>query len=164
MPPAKPPLDYHALLSAADITPDTPLYVTLVAAFEAATTARDVVGTSARGLTPQGEAELIRRVTAASAQAAGQEATAVADATLKRYGGRAAALMVAMFIAGLGLGRWWGVSGAGEAMTSASFVAQVAALNNAADLKAACNRTAEKDHGGVICTLPKVWISFGAGL
>jgi hypothetical protein len=69
------PIDrYRETLRKAGITPDKPLHAVLVTTFETALTAQESVKDGARGLTPEGERELIRRVTAAAAESTEREA------------------------------------------------------------------------------------------
>ena len=68
------PIDrYQETLRKAGITPDKPLHAVLVTTFETALTAQESVKDGARGLTPEGERELIRRVTAAAAESTERE-------------------------------------------------------------------------------------------
>lgn len=55
------PLPYALQLAAAGITPDKPLHAVILAVHEAAEAARDAAR-GARGLTPEGEAALIRQI------------------------------------------------------------------------------------------------------
>ena len=57
---------YRETLRRAGIAPDKPLHAVLVTTFETALTAQESVHGGARGLTPEGERELIRRVTEAA--------------------------------------------------------------------------------------------------
>ena len=59
---------FREQLRAAGITPTKPLHAVLTTAFDTALAAQESVKGGARGLTPEGERELIRRVTDAAAR------------------------------------------------------------------------------------------------
>ena len=68
------PLDrYKETLRKASITDDKPLFAALLTAYETALTAQQAVGNGARGLTEQGERELIDRVTEVAAESTERE-------------------------------------------------------------------------------------------
>ncbi|OYW68311.1 MAG: hypothetical protein B7Z40_03395 [Bosea sp. 12-68-7] len=137
--------------------PDSPLRAALLATFEAASAAREAAG-GARGLTPDGERDLVRKVTEAAAAGAEREMASLArriDLRTSAFLGLAALLLLG---GGYGVGRWDGtVRAAGTA--GASFLASVAELNDAAALRRHCERTAYDYGGGRACTLPPLWIA-----
>ncbi|MBX9702202.1 MAG: hypothetical protein K2X74_22390 [Acetobacteraceae bacterium] len=135
---------------------DSPLRAALLATFEAAAAAREAAG-GARGLTPDGERELVRRVAEAAAAGAEREVASLA----RRLDLRTSALLAlaASLLLGGGyvFGRWDGTARA-TAGTGASFLASVAELNDPAALRRHCERTAYDHGGGRACTLPPVWV------
>lgn len=135
---------------------DSPLRAALLATFEAAAAAREAAG-GARGLTPDGERELVRRVAEAAAAGAEREMASLA----RRLDLRTSALLAlaALLLLGGGyvFGRWDGTARA-AAGTGASFLASMAELNDPAALRRHCERTAYDHGGGRACTLPPVWV------
>jgi hypothetical protein len=73
---------FREQLRAAGITPEKPLHAVLVTTFETALAAQQAVGSGARGLTPEGERELIRRVTDAAAESTEREVERI----VRRFG------------------------------------------------------------------------------
>jgi hypothetical protein len=70
-----PPADhFRERLHKAGITEDKPLFAILLTLHDTALTAQEVVNGGARGLSPDGERELIRRVTDAAAESTEREA------------------------------------------------------------------------------------------
>jgi hypothetical protein len=137
--------------------PDSPLRAALLATFEAASAAREAAG-GARGLTPDGERDLVRKVTEAAAAGAEREMASLA----RRIDLRTSALLgfaaVLLLGGGYAVGRWDGTArAAGPA--GASFLVSMAELNDAAALRRHCERTAYDHAGGRACTLPPVWIA-----
>jgi hypothetical protein len=65
---------FREQLRKAGITESKPLFAILMTVHETALTAQQAVGSGARGLTPEGERELIRRVTDAAAESTEREA------------------------------------------------------------------------------------------
>ena len=65
---------FREQLRKAGITESKPLFAILMTVHEAALSAQQAVGSGARGLTPEGERELIRRVTDAAAETTEREA------------------------------------------------------------------------------------------
>lgn len=149
--------DVRGWCERAGMRADSPLRAALLATFQAASAAQEAAG-GARGLTPDGEAELVRRVTEAAAAGAEREVASLA----RRIDFRTSALLgfAALLLLGGGyaVGRWEGTARvAGSA--GASFLASVAELNDAATLRRHCERTAYDQSGGRACTLPPVWIA-----
>jgi hypothetical protein len=139
---------------------DSPLRAALLTATEAAETAR-VATTGARGLTPEGEQDLIRRVAEAAAIGAEREMLRLARRVELRTALMLAVSGLALLGGGYALGRWDGAgSGAAraEGLQGAAFVAQVAELNDLAALRRHCERHAYREQGRLACNLPPVWI------
>jgi hypothetical protein len=106
------PIDrYRETLRKAGITPDKPLHAALLTAYETALTAQDAVKGGARGLTPEGERELIRRVAEAAAESTEREAERI----VRRFDlGMALKVAVALAffaLAGGAGGYWLGMRG-----------------------------------------------------
>lgn len=101
------PIDrYRETLRKAGITPDKPLHAVLVTTFETALTAQESVRGGARGLTPDGERELIRRVTEAAAESTEREVERI----VHRFDlGLAVKVAIALtcFALGGGAGGYW---------------------------------------------------------
>lgn len=149
--------DVHGWCERAGMRADSPLRAALLATFQAASAAREAAG-GARGLTPDGEAALVRRVSEAAAVGAEREMASLS----RRIDLRTSTLLAlaALLLLGVGyaIGRWEGTArAAGSA--GASFLASVAELNDAVALRRHCERTAYDQSGGRACTLPPVWIT-----
>jgi hypothetical protein len=137
---------------------DSPLRLALLTVMETAEQAREAVRGGARGLTPEGEAELIQRVSQAAVVATQRE---VARIVRRSSFATAAMLTVAGLLlagAGYGLGRWDGARQGAAAHEGAVFLAQVAALNDARVMAEKCRRTQRQEKGGIACDLPSVWV------
>jgi hypothetical protein len=108
--------DFRQQLRQAGITDDKPLSSVLLTAFQAAETARSAAQDGARGLTPEGEADLIKRVT--------QAITNSAKSSLERHRLRlegkaswiAGGVIVANLLLGGGGGYLWGWSSARQSV------------------------------------------------
>jgi hypothetical protein len=97
---------FREQLRAAGITPTKPLHAVLTTAFDTALAAQESVKGGARGLTPEGERELIRRVTDAAAESTEREAERI----VRRFDlGLAVkvALALAFFALAGGAGGYW---------------------------------------------------------
>ena len=92
---------FREQLRRAGIWDDKPLHGVLVTVHEAAVCAREAVG-SARALTPEGEADLIRRVSAEAAQGAERQAQRL----LLRFN-TGLAIQVALVLVLVGLAGLW---------------------------------------------------------
>ncbi|GEO42831.1 hypothetical protein SAE02_69790 [Skermanella aerolata] len=136
----------------------SPLRLALVTVMQTAETASEAVRGGARGLTPEGEAELIHRVAQAATFATQREA----DRIVRRSSFTTAAMLAMAGLvlagAGYGVGRWDGARQGAAALEGATFLAQVAALNDARVLADKCRRTQRQEKGGVACDLPPVWV------
>jgi hypothetical protein len=136
--------------------PDSPLRAALLATFEAASAAREAAG-GARGLTPDGERDLVRKVTEAAAAGAEREMASLARRIDLRTSAVLALVGLLLLGGGYALGRWEGeASAAGSG--GASFLAAVAELNDVSALRRQCERTGYDQAGRKACVLPPVWI------
>jgi hypothetical protein len=91
----------------AGMRPDSPLRLALLTATRTAEAAREAVG-GARGLTPEGEAELIRRIGEAAAESTAAEAGRIIRRLDSGMVLRAAGLLVACALLAFGGGYWLG--------------------------------------------------------
>lgn len=111
------------------VSPDKPLYTALATVMETALIAQDIAKGGARGITPEGEADLIARVTKAVDGAmkdhAKRNRLGLQWLTSCLVGGAVAFSL----LVGLGIGHWWGWSGG-----RASVVATAGRLQAAASL------------------------------
>jgi hypothetical protein len=148
----------EAFCAKAGMEEDSPLRLALVTVMETAETASEAVRGGARGLTPEGEADLIQRVSQAAAVATQREAARI----VRRSGVTTAAMLAVAGLllagAGYGVGRWDGARQGAAAVEGAAFLAQVAALNDARAMADKCRRTQRQEKGGVACDLPPVWV------
>ncbi|TCZ54606.1 hypothetical protein [Roseicella aquatilis] len=135
---------------------DSPLRAALLATTEAATAAREAAG-GARGLTPEAERELVRRVAEAAAAGAEREVARLSRRVELRTGLGLAAAGLLLLGGGYALGRWDAAARA-EAPRGAGFLAEVAELNDLAALRRHCERNAYDHAGRRACALPPVWI------
>jgi hypothetical protein len=137
---------------------DSPLRLALLTVMETAEIASEAVRGGARGLTPEGEADLIQRVSQAAVVATQREAARI----VRRSGVTTAAMLAVAGLllagAGYGVGRWDGARQGAAAVEGAAFLAQVAALNDARAMADKCRRTQRQEKGGVACDLPPVWV------
>ncbi|GEO43030.1 hypothetical protein SAE02_71780 [Skermanella aerolata] len=98
--------DFRQQLRQAGISDDKPLSAVLLTAFQAAETARSAVKDGARGLTPEGEADLIKRVI----QAVGQQAKTSLEQHRLRLDRKTSIMAGGIVAAGLilaGVGGYW---------------------------------------------------------
>jgi len=136
--------------------PDSPLRAALLATFEAASAAREAAG-GARGLTPGGERELVRRVAEAAAAGAEREMASLARRIDLRTSALLAVAGLLLLGGGYALGRWDSVTRATD-FGGVSFFAAVAELNDVGALRRHCERTGYEQAGRRACDLPPVWI------
>ena len=146
--------DFRALLTASGITETKPLFAVLWTIHEAAETALATATDQARGITADGERELIQRVVTAASDATEREAARL----VRRLHLRNLALLVTLGVALCGGGFYAGTRFAVAEAEGAAFMATVAALNSDADLLKACKASAYRQGGGVACVLPPVWV------
>jgi hypothetical protein len=150
---------FLARLTAAGITPDKPLHGVLLTVHEAAETALATVTDKARGLTPEGEAALIARVSREAADAAEGRVERLVRRLDARSAGLAALSGLLLLGAGYGIGRWDGARVGAAALESAAFLAQLAEMNDVRALREHCRRTGYAQARGTACQLPPVWIA-----
>lgn len=98
---------FLALLAASGITPDKPLHAVLVAVHDAATTAREAVG-SARLVDQKAADELVRRLAVSADAAAKTTARAEVREGVRRQAGWLAGAGVALALLSLAAGFGWG--------------------------------------------------------
>ena len=148
----------EAFCAKAGMEEDSPLRLALVTVMETAEKASEAVRGGARGLTPEGEADLIQRVSQAATVATQREAARI----VRRSGFATAAMLAVAGLllagAGYGIGRWDGARQGAAAVEGAAFLAQVAALNDARAMADKCRRTQRQEKGGIACDLPPVWV------
>jgi hypothetical protein len=142
----------RALLAASGIVEGKPLYAVLTTIHEASETALATVTDKARGLTSEGERELIQRVVTAAGDATEREAARI----VRRLSLIHMAMLVTVGLALGGGGFYAGSRFAVGAANGASFMANVAALNADSSLEVACRKSAYKQGDGVACVLPPV--------
>jgi hypothetical protein len=151
-------LQVEVFCAKAGMEEDSPLRLALITAVETAEMASEAVKGGARGLTPEGEADLIRRVSRAATAATEREAARI----VRRSSFTTAAVLAVagLLMAGVGyvIGRWDGARQGAAAVEGAAFLAQVAALNDARAMADKCRRTQRQEKGGIACDLPPVWV------
>jgi len=135
---------------------DSPLRAALLATFDAATAARDAAG-GARGLTADGERDLVRRVAEAAAAGAEREVLRLSRRAELRTGLALALTGAVLFASGYALGSR-GELDRIEGQAAAAFVAGIAELNDVAALRRHCERTGYDQAGRRACDLPPLWI------
>jgi hypothetical protein len=104
-----PPADhFRELLRQAGITEDKPLFAILTTLHNTALTAQEAVQGGARGLSPDGERELIRRVTDAAAESTEREAERIVRRFDLGMVLTAAVALVLFTMTGAAGGYWYG--------------------------------------------------------
>jgi hypothetical protein len=143
---------------------DHPLRLALVTAVEASETARktaeaarEAVQNGARGLTPEGEVELVRKVCETVTESTYAEAGRIARRIAGGLALKAGAVGVALLVVGLVVGRLTAPDAQARAMESAGFFAQVAETNDPRALRDYCQKHRVEQAGGVACEL-MVWV------
>lgn len=137
---------------------DSPLRLALLTVMEAAEKAGEAVSDGARGLTPEGEADLIRRVARAAATATERQASRIVNRFEFALGMKLAGIAVILLCCGYGLGRWDGARLGARSVEGAAFLGTLAELNDLASLRRQCWKTAWRQSGGTACDLPPVWV------
>jgi len=122
---------FREQLRQAGITPDKPLHAVLVTAMETARQAGEAVRGGARGLTPEGEAELVRRVGAEAAREAARGAERQARRLVCRLDA-GLALVAALALVAVGLGGAWVGYGIGRAQVEVTGRAVAATFRDGA--------------------------------
>src|SRR3954451_3302430 len=134
-----------------------PLRLALVTAVETAETARETCQ-GARGLTPEGEAELARRIQETVEQRVDDRIDFNAARIAKRIAGglalKAGAIGVALLLGGFVAGRLTAPDAQAQALEGAAFMAQIAEMNNAQALREHCLKHRVEQKAGTACELP----------
>lgn len=151
------PEDVRGWCERAGMRPDSPLRAALLATFEAAAAAREAAG-GARGLTPDGERDLVRRVAEAAAAGAEREFLRLSRRAELRTGLVLALAGILLLASGYAIGRRAELDRA-EGPLGAAFIAGIAELNDVAALRRHCERTGYEEGGRRACDLPPVWIN-----
>jgi hypothetical protein len=100
---------YRETLRTAGITPDKPLHAVLVTTFETVLSAQESVHGGARGLTPEGERELIRRVTEAAAGSTEREVERIVHRFDLALAVKGAVALACFALGGAAGGYWLGI-------------------------------------------------------
>ena len=111
---------------------------------------------SARGLTPKGEADLVRAVADRSAHEAARSVAAIGRSV--RIGLYLTALGAAIAVAAAGFVAGRLTAGDRYTLLDAGFVAQLAELNDVPGLRDYCWRHKVATDVGMKCSLPDVWM------
>ena len=143
------PLDrFKALCIQAGITEQKPLHAVMLILFQTATMAQEAVKGGARGLSEQGEQELIFRVAENAASVTGQEVERLS----RCVGWRNSFLMALAGLLLVAAGYLWG------SWNRSGFLAQIEALNDTATIERICREHIFQRDGRTACNLPPVWI------
>ena len=140
----------------AGMRPDSPLRLALLSTMEAAVAAHNAAA-GARGLTPDGERALIQRVAEATALGAEREMLRLSYRLDTRMTVGLAATALLLLVTGYGFGRWQD-SKYQDVIDNASFLVQLAELNEMDRLRFYCYRTTFKQDGRRACMLPAIWL------
>jgi hypothetical protein len=146
--------DFRFLLLSAGITEQKPLFQILVTVHEAAETALATVTDRARGLTPEAERDLVKRLVEVAADTMEREGERV----VRRLHWRNLALAV---LIGAGLawsGFWLGQQSHDDTVQAVSFLGLLTENNSIRELEAHCRANAYQQGDGVACQLPPVWV------
>src|SRR5689334_19552965 len=140
---------------------DHPLCLALVIAVETAETARETCQ-GARGLTREGEAELVLRTQETVERRVDDRIDLNASRIAKRIAGglalKAGAAGIALLAVGLIVGRVTAPDAEAQVLEGASFMAQLAEMNDAHTLRDYCLKHRVAAGGGVVCDMPRVWV------
>lgn len=137
---------------------DSPLRLALLTVMETAETAQEAVKGGARGLTPEGETELIQRVTDAVAETTEREAERVVRWFDLQMGLRMAVGMLLLLGSGYFLGQANADPARAAAIESAAFMAQLAEMNDFRSIREYCLKHTIIQKDGTVCELPMVWL------
>jgi hypothetical protein len=144
------------LCDQAGIRKDLPLRQILVTSMEQVDTARDMVQ-GARGLTQQGEAELVLRIQETVTEAIDAEARRIARQTATGLAIKTAVAGLVLLVSGFLAGRLIASDAQAEALEGAAFMAQIAEMNNAQALRDYCMAHRVEQKNGTACELV-VWV------
>src|SRR4051794_3965553 len=141
---------------------DHPLRLALIIAVETAETARETCQ-GARGLTREGEAELVLRLQETVERQVADTIDLNATRIAKRIAGglalQAAAAGIGLLVVGLVAGRVTAPDAEAQVLEGATFMAQLAELNDPKALRDFClAHRIEQKSGGTACQLPVVWV------
>ena len=157
------------LLTAAGM-PDDDLFreamvLTVEAAEVARTTAevaREAVKDGARGLTREGEAELVLRIQQTVERQVADTIDLNASRIAWRIAGglalKAGAIGIALLVGGVVAGRLTAPDAEARALESSAFAAQLAEMNNMQVLRDHCLKHRVEQKNGTACELPLVWV------
>src|SRR5690348_959062 len=148
---------------------DLPLRQILLTAMETAETARETaeaareaVQNGARGLTREGEAELVLRIQETVERQVDDRIDLNAGRIAKRIAGglalKAGAVGLALLLGGFAAGRLTAPDAEARALESSAFAAQLAEMNNMQVLRDHCLKHRVEQKGGTACELPLVWV------
>src|SRR4051794_19675634 len=144
---------------------DHPLRLALIIAVEAAETARETCQ-GARGLTREGEAELVLRIQETVERQVADTIDLNATRIAKRIAGglalKAGAAAVALLVVGLVVGRLTAPDAEARSLEGAGFMAQIAELNDPKSLRDYCLAHKVEQKGATACPL-MVWVKPPAG-
>ena len=148
---ASPVEQFKDRLKAAGIAPDKPLHGVLLTVYETALEAKAAVGTGARGLSEQGERELIYRLS--------ENALSVTSREVERFARRISFRNSFLFgLAGLLLLAGGFVWGHWNAPGRSGFLADIASGNELAPIESYCRAHIFRRDGKAACQLPNVWV------
>ena len=140
---------------------DHPLRLALIIAVETAETARETCQ-GARGLTREGEAELVLRIQETVERRVADTIDLNASRIARRIAGglalKAAAAGVALLVGGVVAGRLTAPDAEARALESSAFAAQLAEMNNMQVLRDHCLKHRVEQKNGTACELPLVWV------
>src|SRR5689334_8208556 len=140
---------------------DHPLRLALVIAVETAETARETCR-GARGLTREGEAELVLRIQETVERRVDDQIDLNASRIARRIAGglalKAGAIGIALLVVGVVAGRLTAPDAEARALESSAFAAQLAEMNNMQVLRDHCLKHRVEQKNGTACELPLVWV------
>ena len=161
--------DIEELCDRAGMRKDLPLRQILLASMEqvdaareTAEAARDAVKDGARGLTREGEAELVLRIQETVERQVADTIDLNATRIAKRIAGglalKAGAAGIALMVGGLVVGRLTAPDAEARTLEGASFMAQLAEMNDPRALRDHCLKHRVEQKVGAACELPLVWV------
>lgn len=143
------PIDhFKALCVQAGVTEEKPLHAVLLILFRTATMAEEAVKGGARGLSAEGEKELIYRMAENCVSVTGQEIERLA----RKIDFRTSLMMALVALVLLAAGFLWGY------WNRSGFLAEVEYLNSPASMESFCRAHSFQRDGKAACQLPPVWI------
>ena len=127
-------------------------------AMQTARASREAVGSGARGLAPEGERELIARLSETAISVVERDLDRMNWRSKLAAGFKGALIGAGLLALGFAGGRYFDRGGQARALEGAAFMAQIASLNDLRVLQEQCNRTARQQTNGMACDLPPVWV------